>query len=357
MDLVSNPVRLGLVGLGYWGERVAEAAAATPEVQITHCFARTAATREAFAARYGYESLPSYRAMLEHEDIDGVALITPNRVHHEQILLAIEHGKQLFVDKPITATVEEGVEVVKAVEQAGLVLGTDHLCRWEQPQRRMKEFLDQGALGRLLMVDANISSSTGAGIKPGEWRWERSECPGGPLIQIGIHHIDTLQYWLGPIVRVQGWQKHRFLAAPIDDTTVTLLEFENGMLGYLGSGYASAKAAWIRVYGDAAVGIYDRYKGLSVEGEPLNSRAEAWTIAPASYADPIMMIQEALVDFARAVRTGGQAEVGPREALRALAVVLGAVQSGETGKAVDIGEMLVKAGADWLPESGQDDMA
>lgn len=348
MDLKQNPLRIGLVGLGYWGERVAEAAAATPEVEITHCFARTEATRQDFAARYGYQPLPSYRAMLEHEDLDAVALITPNRVHHEQILLAVEHGRHIFVDKPITATVEEGVEVVKAVDAAGLVLGTDHLCRWERPQRRMKEMLDRGALGRLLMVDANISSSTGVGIEAGEWRWERSECPGGPLIQIGIHHIDTLQYWLGPIVRVQGWQKHRFLAAPIDDTTVTLLEFENGMLGYLGSGYASARAAWIRVYGDAAVGVYDRYTGLSVDGEPMNSQPEDWLVPPASFDDPIVMIQEALVDFAGAVRSGGQAEVGTRQALSALAVVLAAVQSGESGRAVGIPDLMRKAGADWL---------
>ncbi len=347
MDLEQNPVRLGLVGLGYWGERVAEAAAATPGVEITHCFARTEATRQAFAARYGYQPLPGYRAMLEREDIEAVALITPNRVHHEQILLAVEQGKHIFVDKPITATVKEGVEVVKAVDQAGLVLGTDHLCRWERPQRRMKEMLERGALGRLLMVDANISSSTGVGIEPSEWRWERSECPGGPLIQIGIHHIDTLQYWLGPIVRVQGWQKHRFLAAPIDDTTVTLLEFENGMLGYLGSGYASAGAAWIRIYGDAAVGVYDRYRGLSFDGQPLEGQPEDWAVPPASFADPIEMIQEALVDFSRAVRTGGQAEVGAREALSALAVVLGAVQSGKTGKAVDIRDLMARAGADW----------
>jgi predicted dehydrogenase len=354
MDLERNPVRLGLVGLGYWGERVAEAASATAGVEITHCFARTGATREAFAARYGYQPLPSYEAMLEQEEIEAVALITPNRVHHEQIMQAIAHGKHIFVDKPITATVAEGVEVVKAVDEARLVLGTDHLCRWERPQRRMKDLLERGALGRLLMVDANISSNTGLGIEPGEWRWERSECPGGPLIQIGIHHIDTLQYWLGPIVRVQGWQKHRFLKAPIDDTTVTLLEFENGMLGYLGSGYASAGAAWIRVYGDAAVGVYDRTKGLSFDGEPLHSQAGDWRVPPASFADPIAMIQDALVDFARAVRTGGQAEVGAREALSALAVVLGAVQSGETGKAVDIRELLTEAGADWSPSVPRD---
>lgn len=347
MDFKQNPVRLGLVGLGEWGERLAKAAAATTEVEITHCYARTEATREAFAAKFGYQPLPSYQAMLDREDLEAVALITPNRVHHQQILLAVEHGKHIFVDKPITATVKEGVEVVQAVEQAGLVLGTDHLCRWERPQRRMKELLDRGALGRLLMVDANISSGTGLSIQPDEWRWERSECPGGALIQIGIHHIDTLQYWLGPIVRVQGWQKRRFLDAPIDDTTVTLLEFENGMLGYLGSGYATALTSWIRVYGEAAIGIYDRFTGLSFDGDPLNSGPEDWAVAPATFTDPILMIQEAMADFAGAVRNGGQAEVGARQALSALAVVLGAVESNKTGRAVDIRDILRRAGADW----------
>jgi predicted dehydrogenase len=156
-----------------------------------------------------------------------------------------------------------------------------------------------------------------------------------------------MQYWLGPIVRVQGWQKHRFLDAPIDDTTVTLLEFANGMLGYLGSGYASAQAAWIRIYGSAAVGIYDRYEGLSVNGEPLKGEPGDWVVPPASYSDPMAMIQGALSDFAHAVGTGGEAEVGAREALSALAVVLSAIRSHETGKAVDIAEFLRAAGANW----------
>lgn len=346
-DIKTNPVQIGLVGLGYWGTRVAEAAAATPEITITRCFARTEATREAFAATYGCRPASSYAEMLADDDIEAVALITPNRAHHGQIMPAIEHGKHIFVDKPVTATLEEGVEVVKAVREAGLVMAVDHECRWEPPVRKMKQMLDEGVLGHVLMVEGNISTTTGTKIQPTEWRWHRSECPGGPLIQIGIHHIDLLQYLLGPIIRVHGWQKHQVLDAPIDDTTVTLLEFKDGTLGYLGSGYAAARSAWIHVYGGAAVGIYDRFKGLDFSGTLLDDDPERWRVPPASYDDPIVMIQDALADFARCVRTGRRPEVTGLDSLTALAVVLGAVKSNETARSVDIREFLREAGADW----------
>ena len=174
---------------------------------------------------------------------------------------------------------------------------------------------------------------------------DRSEAPGGALIQIGIHLIDSLQYLIGPIVRVQGWQRHRFIPAPIDDMTVTLLEFENGMYGYLGSGYASSPSIWMRVYGDAAVAVYDRFAGLSATGSPVSSTTASWITPPTPYTDPIAPIAELLTDFAVAVRTGSKPEVGGRPALRALAVVLAAVKSNQTGRAVNVDELLRTAGA------------
>ena len=72
-NLALNPVRVGLVGLGLWGIRVAEAAAVVPEVRITHCFARTQETREAFSQKYGCQSVTSYEAMLE-DDSAGLLL-------------------------------------------------------------------------------------------------------------------------------------------------------------------------------------------------------------------------------------------------------------------------------------------
>lgn len=344
-QLAANPVRVGLIGVGYWGARMAEAAKIAPQIRITHCYSRTEADRTAFAAKYGYQAASSYEEILEAPEIEGVLLITPNRSHRAQILAAVEHGKHIFVDKPITATLEEGVEVVRAVGKAGLVLATDHEARCERPFHRLKEMIEAGALGRLLMADANISTSTGLRTQVHEWRADRSEVPGGALLQIGIHMIDSMQYLLGPIARVYGWQRHRFIPAAIDDMTVTLLEFENGMYGYLGSGYASSPSIWMRVYGDAAVAVYDRFTGLTATGSPVGSTSASWTTPPSSYADPIEPIADLLTDFAVAVRTGRSPEVGGDAALRALAVVLAAVQSNRTGKAVNVDDLLRTAGA------------
>ena len=345
-DLSHTPVRLGLVGLGLWGNKIAAAAAVAPDVQISHCFARTESTREAFSAQYGCRPVSSYQEMLEDDSIEGVILITPNRVHRDQIMLAAEHGKHVFVDKPITATLEQGVEVIEAMKKAGLVLGVDHECRREVALRKMKQLLEAEALGRLLMVDANISSSTGVRTQADEWRAQPARVSRRPADsdRHPSHRLAAISPWPDRS-RVQGWQRRQVLEIPMDDTTVTLLEFENGMLGYLGSGYATAPAAWIHVYGASAIGRVQPHRGTARHGESrCKGHSIDWTAPGASYADPVDMMTEALVDFARCIRTGAKPEVSGMEALTALAVVLAAVKSGATGKAVDIRDELREAG-------------
>ncbi len=226
----SEPVRLGLVGLGDWGEHVAQAAERVPGVLIHACYSRSPETRAAFARRHNCQSSPTYEAMLEDPAIEGIIIMTPNNAHREQATLAALYGKHVLVTKPIAATIEDGRAIVRACAEAGVILAVGHQSRREPALRCLKQLLDADELGKPVMAEANISTGRGAEIRPEQWRWRRDECPGGPLIQLGIHHVDTLQYLLGPIRRVQGWQRRAMVQAEIDDVTGTLLEFENGCL-------------------------------------------------------------------------------------------------------------------------------
>jgi predicted dehydrogenase len=206
-----------------------------------------------------------------------------------------------------------------------------HQSRREAGVRQLRALIDSGELGDVIGVEANISTDSGLTVSPGAWRWNRAQCPGGPLIQIGIHHIDTLCYLLGPIDLVFGIQKHRIIAAPIDDATVTVLEFRNGVIGHLTSHYATARAIDIRVLGTKGNACYDRTSGLTVR-RATRTRVVEETIL----LDAVAPLEEEMEEFARCIRRGGRPEVGGEEATFALAVVLAAVESAARGASVKV---------------------
>lgn len=335
------PVRLGLVGLGDWGHQVALAADLDPGVTLAACYARSRKTRMSFAERYACTPCSSYVEMLGDSTIEGIVVMTPNRVHREQVIAAAAHAKHCLVTKPIATSIEDGVAMIRACKEAGVILAVGHQSRREPALRALKGLLAAGDLGTPALVECNISTGRGAEIQADQWRWTRDECPGGPLIQLGIHHIDTLQYLFGPIVRVQGWQRQVLVKADIDDVTCTLLEFESGLLGYLGSAYSSSQACWIKVYGTEANAHYDQHLGLTLSqdswgrGAVRQPKAEGMELQA-----PIPTMREEVAEFAACIRTGKKPDIDGIQALRNLAVVLAAVHSEKTGKPVPVDDML-----------------
>jgi predicted dehydrogenase len=298
--------------------------------EIATCYAPTRAHCETFAARYQCSIAPSYETILDDPSIEAVILATPNDLHRREIEATAARGKHIFVEKPITLNVADGVAATRACAQAGVLLGVGHQSRREAGARKLKSLIASGELGEIFGVEANISTDSGMSVKPGAWRWSREQCPGGPLIQIGIHHIDTLCYLFGEIKSVYGVQRHRYIPAIIDDASVTLLEFANGILGHLTSHYATARAIDLRVLGTKANAIYDKVMGLTVRHDTRERAVRE--MVPLIANDPIC---EEMAEFARCIREGGHPEVGGAEATFALAIVQAALESNARGCAIN----------------------
>jgi predicted dehydrogenase len=258
-------------------------------------------------------------------------LSTPNQIHLEQTRLAAEAGKHVFVEKPIAPNIADARKMIDACDKANIVLMVGHNSRRRDRIRKMKKFLDEGILGAPLAAEAHNSHAGGLAIQPDDWRWWSKNCPGGPLSQLGIHHADTLQYLLGPVARVTAWQRHLAVKAEIDDTTMALLEFENGALGYLGACYAIPDLRFVHVLGSRANIRWDRAIELVLESE--SGREQI----PVLENDTV---QEEIDEFAQSILNGSVPEVGGSEALAALAVIEAAVLSSQRSRPVEIAELL-----------------
>lgn len=301
-----------------WAPRLASAAQRA-DLELVTCFSRDEARREEFAERFGCSAAGTIEESVGHPEVEGVVLATPNDVHLEQALLCAGHGRHVFVEKPIADTVEAGERMRDACAQAGVALVVGHAFRRLGAARRVKQLIDEGVLGTVVLAEANMSLP--GTFKPKAWRAQRERNPGGPVMQLGIHHVDTLAYWLGPISRASGRFAHVHTSADIDDAGAVILEFESGALGTVTGSYVSPKTLSLRLMGSEGVLDYktdfsvwpdaralDRVTTLEIGGEPVGFEERD-------------MLADELEEFGRCIRGEAVPETGAAEGLVALAAV------------------------------------
>lgn len=326
---MADPVRFASVGLGWWGKVLARSAVESGAGEPVACFARSPEARAAFAAEFGCREA-SLEEILADGGVEAVLVVTPHTAHAAIMLAAFEAGKHVFVEKPLTVSVDDAERCVAAAEQAGLVLQVGHHRRRLTANRRIKAMIDAGELGVVQQVEANHSAPALFSWPEGSWRRRRAESPAGGMTALGCHQLDTMQYLLGPPRRVSAFSKRVLATSEVDDATAMLIEFERGPLGYLGTSPAIPRRVELTVYGtDAAVRSDGDGARLS-----LQRRDEGdWQELEVEQNDPVA---EQLLEFARCVREGGVPETGGPEGLAVVRMIEAAVRSAEEGRAVEL---------------------
>src|SRR5262249_37989370 len=220
-----------------------------------------------------------------------------------------------------------------ACRKAGVVLAAGDRRRRQPASRALKRLLEEGALGRVSQIEGHFSADYGfaSSITPDMWRADRAETPGGPMTNLGIHHVDTYQYLLGPIARVSAFSRRVVLALDIEDVTAILFEFASGKIGYLGTSWVPAtRTEWLAVHGTDAQAWHEaagRRLSLARRGQP------GRVVVPLPAVDPLV---DELAEFARCVRQGTRPEVGGEEGILNIAVLEAIVESAKTGRAVEV---------------------
>jgi predicted dehydrogenase len=307
--------KVAIVGTGFWGAKLAEAAGRS-SLELAACYSRNAEKRAEFAERFGCEAAASYEAALGAAD--AVVLATPNDDHEAQTLTAAEHGKHVFVEKPIATTIAAGERMRDACAAAGVALLVGHELRRLGAARNAKAVVESGALGTVVLAEANFSLTSP--VKPGTWKEGR----GTPLVQLGIHHADTLRYLLGPVTRTTGRVNRVVSEVDIDDTGAAILEFASGALGTITSSYVSPKTYSIRLLGTEAVLDYR----IDISVWPAADKLDSMTtltvggeVVGFDHVDPLV---DELEELGRCARGEATPETGADEALAALRVILDA---------------------------------
>jgi predicted dehydrogenase len=347
---VKDKARLGLSGLGNFSNIIGDAVKRSFKAELVTCFDVLPERRQTAAGKYACAQEESFENMVRREDIDGVLLVTPNALHREQTELAVQYGKHVYVEKPIANTLADGKRMIEVCQKAGVILMVGHVHRRHAGNRKIKELINRGAIGKPVMVETNLSSRRGWELTPDEFRWrgDDSGSPGGAIMQYGIHQADTLNYIFGPVQTAFSFSKKLYIPAPVEDVTTTILTFESGILGYLGCSFAAPRTNWMYVYGTEANllrtsarpdrPIKEYLKGsdsadLFTRLEMFEKGKDAPREIPLVSGSPI---QEEIDEFADCILTGKKPETDGQAGLAALALVRAAIESARAKKPVEI---------------------
>ena len=335
--MTQRKVRIAQAGIANHGRTIVNATRDAGNLQLVSCFDINMAANELVAKEFSATAAAGYDQIVNDPNVEAVSLVTPNHLHLEQIRKAVEAKKHIFVDKPVTNTVAEALEAMRLVKQSGLVFMVGHNTRRRQVFRRAKALLNEQRIGEIVAVEANLSRP--AGLQPGlpAWKADRKTCALLPMIQLGIHFVDTVEYLIGPIERVSCFAGNIAMPNQVFDSTAAILQLRSGVPVSLTSYYVSADAYFLRIYGTkGTIHCFPLKLRLDLleNGEPKETIEEDFSSEGAgSY---ILQMRE----FGDCILNGTQPETGAKEGLKALAVIEAMARSVEHHSVVELNDIL-----------------
>lgn len=341
--------RLGIVGVGRWAHAHANAASRSNDVEIVSCFGRNEERRSAFAEEFGIgRTSDSFESMLADDEIDALIISTPNDLHVEMGMAAVEAGKPALLDKPVSVDIPSGLELLR-VASSGRAIGVAHHPRRLAGHRWAKAWLASGDGGTPRLIHADFSNARGAAMKPDAWHRSVAGSEAGVLIQVGLHQVDNMLDLLGPAVTVNARLQYKTLGS-LADAAITVIEHAGGAMSTVTSSWTTPGLYRFEIQ---ATGGNLRYRldhtwWTSPEVDEhselqLGRGADGTESIATTPGDPL---REQLDELAHAVRGTGEMEVDAAAGLRAMLVVRAAVESSERkGAPVEVRELLERAGA------------
>jgi predicted dehydrogenase len=335
-------IRAAVVGLGRWGRSLVNAVhGKTDAIRFTRAYSRTRASAEPFCRERGIPLADSYEAILADPSIDAVVLATPHSAHAAQIVAAAGAGKHVHAEKPLTLDLPSARTVVAAAKTAGIVLAVGFNRRFHPSVVAVRRRLADGRLGSVMAMVAQHTTSTGQFIAHDNWRAQPDEAPGGAITAVGVHSIDHMIEFGGPIRDVLCSTGRYIPGSPSDDTSCIMLRFVNGATGLLFCSVATATTFTFTVFGTRGLAEISRADLSRVRFVPTSTEAPTGPItAP---PDEIVespafdMLNAELVAFAHSIERKTPYPIPIDQVLHGMAVFDAIVKSSNSGTIEPVG--------------------
>ncbi len=216
------PLRIGVVGLGYWGPNLARNFASLTGCELVWCCDASEPARERIAERLpGVRTSEAITDLLEDPALDAVVLATPVPSHAELAVRVLSAGKHCFVEKPLAQSVADAQRAVDAAQEHDRILMVGHLLEYHPGVERLKALADSGELGEILYVYGNR-------LNLGKLRADENA-----LWSLGAHDVSVVLH----LAQEEPWEVvahgESYVRQGIEDVVFCFLRFPSGLSAHL----------------------------------------------------------------------------------------------------------------------------
>ncbi len=326
-------LRVGVIGLGAFGESHLRAWQGVPSVEVVAVASRTPARAQAIAAAYAVPRwYGSHEELIADPEVDAISVTTAEHEHRVPVIAALEAGRHVLVEKPIATTLADAAAMVEAARRSAGILMPGHVLRFAPAYAQMQEAAARGELGRIVSMAARRNRPANLIASHGRVH---------PALITAIHDIDIMLWIAGaPVRSVRAIDR----IGGRDDGAHGLwglLEFEGGMVGTIETVWNLPPGTDLET-DDAMhiIGMEGTAK-TQLDPAPLRIASAAGSRAPDVAYEPVVhgaargALGTELAHFAACALAGTPSPiVTPEDGARALAAVLALIESAASGRDV-----------------------
>jgi UDP-2-acetamido-3-amino-2,3-dideoxy-glucuronate N-acetyltransferase len=328
---MTSKVVVGLAGLGYWGKNILRN---LHEMGVLRA-ACDADTNLLAAHKHNYPDVvftTSYAELLNNAEIPAIAIATPAVTHYDLVKKALHAGKDVYVEKPLALTVRESQDLTDIADRSGRILMVGHILQYHPAVIKLKEMIDTGKLGKVEYIYSNRLSI-------GKLRTEENI-----LWSFAPHDISVILMLLGEEPLSVSSFGGSYLTKDIYDTTMTMLEFRNGVKGHIFVSWLHPfKEQKLVVVGSKGMAVFDDVSNDKLllyphkidwkEGKiPVAQKAD-YQLVPIDKAEPL---KAELIHFLSCVTSRQRPKTDGAEGVRVLKILESAESSMRTPRIEDV---------------------
>ncbi|MBP3041323.1 Gfo/Idh/MocA family oxidoreductase [Bacillaceae bacterium Marseille-Q3522] len=213
-----------IVGYGGMGSYHVQLVGQHKKLKVTGTY-DIARNRQEAAEKNGLKVYPSLEAVLADQTVDAILIATPNDAHKDIAIRALQAGKHVVCEKPVTINSKDLLEVMEVAKNAQRVFMVHQNRRWDADFMIVKEMYETKKIGEFFHIESRVHGANGI---PGDWRHLKVH-GGGMLLDWGVHLLDQLLFMVDSRVKSVAANLSYVLGDEVDDGFSCFLTFENGI--------------------------------------------------------------------------------------------------------------------------------
>lgn len=222
---MSKPINIAVVGYGGMGGWHARRISEIPQVNLAGVY-DILPERNLVAEAAGIHSYASLEALLEDKTIDLVTVATPNDTHRDVCIRAMEAGKAVVCEKPVTMSTEVLEELIAVSERTGSLFTVHQNRRWDEDFKMAERIYKSGQLGPVFAIQSRVHGSRGI---PGDWRNTKAQ-GGGMVLDWGVHLLDQMNMMMGEMPVSVYATISNMTNEEVDDGFTAVFKYKTGLV-------------------------------------------------------------------------------------------------------------------------------